>query len=158
MTRCNSSMQLTRAADYGIRVMIHLATLPSGARALLIDLARATDTPVSFLSKIMQALRRAKLIGSQRGKRGGFELLAKGRAASMYEVIEAIDGPIFLNTCLVSGKSCERSAWCPAHPVWGRAQGAMLNVLQASIQELAGSAKRLQNGQPNELKVLVVVH
>ena len=77
----------------------------------------------------------------------------------MYDVIEAIDGPICLNTCLVSGKSCERSTWCPAHPVWARAQRAMLDILQqASIEELAGLAKRPEDPQPSELKVLLVVH
>lgn len=119
--------------------MIHMASLPEGSRALLTDLARATQTPESFLSKIMQALTRARLIASQRGKSGGFELLPQGRAASMYDVVEAIDGPIHLNTCLVSGKSCERSAWCPAHPVWAQAQQAMVNVLKrALVLELAG--------------------
>lgn len=139
MARSNSSMQLTRAADYAIRVMIHMATLPEGTRALLTELARVTETPESFLSKILQALTRAKLVVSQRGKSGGFELLASGRAASMYDVIEAIDGPIHLNRCLTSGQSCDRSAWCPAHPVWARAQQAMLEVLKgALVLELAG--------------------
>ena len=156
MTRCNSSMQLTRAADYGIRVMIHMASLPDGFRALLSDLARATETPESFLSKIMQALTRAKLIASQRGKSGGFELLARRRAASMYDVVEAIDGPIHLNKCLVSGKNCERSAWCSAYPVWARAQEAMIGVLkEALVLELAGKAGPVQ--EPSEVPSLLMV-
>jgi DNA-binding IscR family transcriptional regulator len=56
----------------------------------------------------------------------------------MLEVIEAIDGPICLNVCLVSGRSCIRKAHCPAHPVWAQAQTAMLQVLsEARIVELA---------------------
>ncbi len=56
----------------------------------------------------------------------------------MREVIEAIDGPIMLNICLVSGKSCNRKATCPAHLVWERAQVAMLDVLsQAKIADMA---------------------
>jgi DNA-binding IscR family transcriptional regulator len=59
----------------------------------------------------------------------------------MYEVIQAIDGPICLNLCLVSGKSCARKAHCPAHPVWERAQRAMLDVLTGTaIAELASQA------------------
>jgi len=49
-----SSMQLTRAADYAVRVTIHLATLPENARALLPALAEATGAPASFLSKVLQ--------------------------------------------------------------------------------------------------------
>ncbi|MFZ0747083.1 MAG: Rrf2 family transcriptional regulator [Terracidiphilus sp.] len=138
MKKCNSSMQLTRAADYGIRAMVHLATLPANERALLPALAEATEAPESFLSKVLQALSRAGLISSWRGKAGGFAILPRGRQASMYEVIEAIDGPICLNVCLIRGRSCVRKAWCPAHPVWAQAQRAMADVLGAAvIEELA---------------------
>lgn len=131
-------MQLTRAADYGVRVMVHLATRPAGERALLPALARATAAPESFLSKVLQALTRAKLIASRRGHAGGFEILPRGRQASMREVIEAIDGPIFLNVCLIDEHACGRETWCPAHPVWAHAQQAMLDVLsRASIAEMA---------------------
>ncbi|MDR3726813.1 MAG: Rrf2 family transcriptional regulator [Terracidiphilus sp.] len=139
MKRSNSSMQLTRAADYGVRVMVHLATLPAHERALLPALAEATEAPESFLSKVLQALSRARLIRSRRGQSGGFEILPRGRQSSMREVIEAIDGPIFLNVCLISKKACRRESWCPAHPVWMQAQQAMLDVLSnARIADMAG--------------------
>jgi Rrf2 family protein len=139
MKKFNSSMQLTRAADYGVRVMVHLATLPPRERALLPALAAATDAPESFLSKVLQALARARLIRSRRGQSGGFEILPRGRQSSMREVIEAIDGPILLNVCLISKKACARETWCPAHPVWMQAQQAMLDVLsQARIADMAG--------------------
>ena len=129
--KCNSSMQLTRAADYAVRVMVHLATLPEEKRALLPDLAHATDAPESFLSKVLQALAHADLISSHRGKLGGFAIFPRGREATMREVIEAIDGPICLNVCLNGSKECGRKPTCPAHPVWARAQRAMLDVLMS---------------------------
>jgi len=138
--KCNSSMQLTRAADYAVRVMIHMATLPPESRALLPDLAEACAAPESFLSKVMQALVHKELISSRRGKRGGFAILPRGREASMREVIEAIDGPIRLNVCLNGGTECERKSWCPAHPVWARAQRAMVDVLM-SVTVSAMAAK-----------------
>ena len=138
MNRSNSSMQLTRAADYAVRVMVHLATLPAHERVLLPVFAEATGAPESFLSKVLQALSRAGFISSRRGQSGGFEILERGRKSSMREVIEAIDGPLCLNVCLISGGSCPRRAWCPAHPVWVEAQQAMLDVLSdAVIADLA---------------------
>jgi Rrf2 family protein len=141
MKRTNSSMQLTRAADYAVRVMIYLASRRTGERVLLPVLAAATAAPESFLSKVLQALSRAKLIVSRRGHAGGFEMLAKGREASMRHVIEAIDGPLYLNVCLIAAGACPRDSWCPAHPVWVEAQQAMLDVLSgAFIAELASPA------------------
>lgn len=144
--KCNSSMQLTRAADYAVRVMVHLAGLPEEERALLPDLALATKAPGSFLSKVLQALTRAEMISSRRGKTGGFVILQRGRDASMRQVIEAIDGPVALNVCLNGGKDCERKSWCPAHPVWARAQRAMMDVLMnVSVSELAARASSNTN-------------
>jgi Rrf2 family protein len=118
--------------------MIHMATLPAHERALLPALARATGAPQSFLSKVLQALCRAGFIASQRGQSGGFELLSPGRKASVSSVIEAIEGPIHLNLCLINGASCKRKSFCPAHPVWASAQEAMLKVLNtATVAELA---------------------
>lgn len=136
--KSNSSMQLTRAADYGVRVMVHLAAQPEDARISLTSLASATGAPESFLSKVMQSLTKSGLVGSQRGHAGGFAIAPRGQRASMREVVEAVDGPIRLNVCLGSGTACARKHWCPAHPVWLRAQEAMLAVLEsARVTELA---------------------
>ncbi len=145
MQGSNSSMQLTRAADYGVRVMIYLATLPDDVRVLLPALAEATGAPESFLSKVLQALGRAGLIASRRGKTGGFTILPRGRQVSLYDVVAAIDGPIHLNVCLINGESCARSVTCPAHPVWAQAERAMLDVLRrVSIAEMARQAAAAQ--------------
>jgi Rrf2 family protein len=134
-------MQLTRAADYAVRVMIHLATLPAHERALLPALAQATGTPESFLSKILQALCHAGFIASRRGHTGGFEIMRPGRNASIRAVVEAIDGPIGLNVCVLSGAVCNRKIHCPAHPVWAKAQETMLEALNsATIAGLAAQA------------------
>lgn len=138
METCNSSMQLTRGADYGVRVTIHLAGVDRGTRHSLAALSRACEAPESFLSKVLQALVHAGLIASHRGQCGGFELTQPGRDASVRQVIEAVDGPLHLNVCLDSARACPRQAWCPAHPVWARAQRAMLGELDAArIEDLA---------------------
>jgi len=148
MKRPSSSMQLTRAADYGVRVMVHLAAAPGGRRLLLPELAEAADAPGSFLSKVLQALARAGLITSRRGQAGGFAISARGLRANMREVIEAVDGPLRLNLCLTAGAPCSRKSWCPAHPVWARAQRAMMDVLEsATVAGLAGQAVRNCRGE-----------
>jgi Rrf2 family protein len=140
MTKTNSPMQLTRAADYAVRVMIYLASPVADGRVSLPQLAQVTEAPESFLSKVMQTLARAGLIISRRGQTGGFQISTSGREASMRDVIEAIDGTICLNVCLMSGRSCHRKPTCPAHSVWEQAQRAMLDVLsRAKISAMAMS-------------------
>lgn len=125
-------MLLTRAADYAVRVLIHLATLPPGSRVQRATLAQATGVPESFLSKVLQSLVRASLIASQTGVNGGFELTASAETLTLLDVLEAIDGPLGLNTCVATGQRCERQESCPAHPVWIEAQEAVSKVLRAA--------------------------
>lgn len=141
MKKPNSSMQLTRAADYAVRVMVHLAGAPHGERLSLPALARAADAPESFLSKVLQSLARAGMITSRRGQAGGFQISWTGIRASLREVVEAVDGPIRLNVCVAGGRSCGRKSWCPAHRVWVRAQHAMMEVLEgATVAGMASQA------------------
>jgi Rrf2 family protein len=143
------TMQLTRAADYAVRVMVHLAGLPLGERASRTELAEAAECPEQFLSKVLQNLTRAGLVISHRGNTGGFELPKIHRSATVLEVVEAIEGPIRLNLCLISEGSCTRQSWCPAHKVWAEAQEAMAVVLRkASVGELAAKVAVVQ--QPEE--------
>ena len=131
-------MQLTRAADYAIRVMIHLASLPSGSRASRGELAGVAECPEQFLSKVLQSLTHAGLVVSHRGNTGGFELPRIHRNASLLEVVEALEGPLRLNSCVSGEQLCSRQQWCPAHTVWVDAQRALADVLRAaSISELA---------------------
>ncbi len=134
-------MQLTRAADYAIRVMTHLAGLPAGTRVSRSDLAVTAECPEQFLSKVLQHLCRAGLILSYRGNTGGFTISVAGSAASVLTVVEAIEGPLRLNLCLQSDHACERQGWCAAHAVWAEAQQAMVAVLErATIAGLAQPA------------------
>jgi Rrf2 family protein len=131
------SMQLTRAADYAVRVMIHLAGLPAGTRVSRAELVQATDAPESFLAKVLQALARAEMISSRRGLDGGFELVAERETTTVLQVVEALEGPVQLNQCLTA-TGCGRMSWCAAHLVWAQAQEAMVQVLRgATIADLA---------------------
>lgn len=134
-------MQLTRAADYAVRVMIHLTTLPPGTRINRDGLAAASEIPTHFLSKVLQVLVRARLIVAHRGTSGGFALALPAEHISILMVVEAVEGPIALNFCAPNGPGCSRQGWCPAHFVWQEAQAALTQVLQnASIARLAGEA------------------
>lgn len=131
-------MQLTRAADYAIRVMIHLAAFAPGTRASRSELATASECPEQFLSKVLQSLTRAGLVVSHRGNTGGFELAPAHRGATVLEIVEAVEGPIHLNVCLGNDEECSRQPWCPAFSIWNEAQNALTGVLRkTNIGELA---------------------
>lgn len=122
-------LQLTRGGEYAIRGMIYLALHPVGEISSLRDIGSAQDIPESFLAKILQSLVHAGLVVSQRGARGGFSLARAASEITAREVIEAVDGPISLNTCVVRPEECRHSPDCRMHRVWVEAQERMMEVL-----------------------------
>jgi Rrf2 family protein len=145
-------MQLTRAADYAARIMIHLATLPHGSRPNRAALAESCEIPEHFVGKILQVLSRAGWIASQRGFGGGFTLAVPAERVSLLDIVEVIEGPTVLNVCLQSGMSCNRKGWCPAHCVWQDAQQAMTDVLRrATVGALAKQGQAASGGALAEL-------
>ena len=131
-------MQITRAADYAVRVAVHLATVADTTPVPGPVLARAVEAPESFMSKLLQQLVQAGILISRRGVRGGFQLARAAANISLLEVVEAIEGPTALNACIPEGPNCSRKQWCGAHPVFVQAQAALVKVLrEASIAQLA---------------------
>jgi Rrf2 family protein len=124
-------MQLTRAGDYAVRVMIHLASAPWGAVVRRGQIQEREGVPPAHLAKIIQALGRAKLVRTFRGSGGGVSLAVRPEEVNLRQVIEAVEGPIHLNRCLVRPGACPRDVFCTAHPVWQRIQEALMRELDA---------------------------
>jgi len=137
-------LQLTRDGEYAVRAVVYLATRPEGELCLISEIADVQDVPRSYLSKIMQQLVKAGLVKSRRGAKGGFALARPAGEITLREAIEAIEGPINLNICLIRPGECERDQTCPIHPVWKEAQEKLFEVLDAkTIASLASDGVRL---------------
>ncbi len=135
---------MTRAADYAVRAMVHLASLASGSRARLDELAAGVDVPPAFLSKVLQRLVKAGLLSSRRGKRGGFELSRPVVSVSLLDILHALDGVPTLNACLVPG-GCGRVATCGTHVVLVEAQRRVRETLAgASLDRIAQLSRARQ--------------
>src|SRR5512139_10989 len=91
---------------------------PGQPRLLARAIARATQIPLPYLSKILHALSGAGLIEGKRGYRGGFVLTRPPRAISLYDVAAAVEGPDPLGPCLVGLRACARRRPCPTHHFW----------------------------------------
>jgi Rrf2 family protein len=140
------ALRITKADDYAIRAMIHLACLPDGRVALRQQIAEAQNIPASFMAKILRRLVRASLLNSARGVNGGFALARPAAEISLLDIVEAIDGPLALAECANDPEACKFSCNCPARPVWVRVQAGVQDVLGGASLEALVSAPR-RNGR-----------
>ncbi len=138
-------MKLTRGGEYGIRGVLYLAGQDDGKISMLSAIAKAQDVPPRFLAKIFQALAKAGVVKSHRGAKGGFSLARSASEITIKDVIEAIEGPIYLNVCLMGDGECSRDKICPMHEVWEEAQEKMMGVLaRANFADLARAEQQAQ--------------
>jgi Rrf2 family transcriptional regulator, iron-sulfur cluster assembly transcription factor len=131
-------MELTRKGEYAIRGIIYLAQQPPGRVSLVSEIAAAAEVPQTFLAKIFQSFAKLGLVTSSRGTGGGFVLARPASAITLREVVEAVEGPIIPNRCLMAGASCDRGGPCNVHDVWRRVQTEVVLILDSvTIEELA---------------------
>jgi len=131
-------MQITRATDYAVRALTHLAMLPPATRLTAEELAGENHVSSARAAKILQRLVAARLLVSRRGFDGGFELARAPREVSILDIVTALEGPLCLNVCLAGGAGCGDSASCTARSVWARAQTALERELAgATLEQLA---------------------
>lgn len=131
-------MQITREGDYGIRSVLYLARQPYKKISFVNEISEEYKIPRSFLAKILQKLVKAKIVRSYRGVKGGFSLAKPAREISMMDVLEAVEGKLYLNICLMDKKQCGFSKHCPVHSVWANAQAKVAEILKkANFEDLA---------------------
>ncbi|HKY32298.1 MAG TPA: Rrf2 family transcriptional regulator [Candidatus Polarisedimenticolia bacterium] len=89
-------MRISRKGEYGVAAVLYLASQPSGKLSLSDEIAGSCGIPKNFLAQILARLRRKGILGSVRGKRGGYYLKAEPARLSLADVLEALEGPITL--------------------------------------------------------------
>ena len=122
-------MEISRRADYGVRVIIDLAALPKDGRASTSEIADRQNIPAPFLAKIISQLSLSGLVSTYRGSGGGVSLTLPASEISLLQVIEALDGPLQLNRCAIEPDACPRTGHCPAHQIWAKAQSDLTKLL-----------------------------
>jgi Rrf2 family protein len=136
-------MQITRQADYAVRAVLFLAQQKPGQLISTAQVGREQKIPVSFLAKIVSQLATAGLVGTTRGAHGGVRLARPAETLSLLEVVEAIDGPLAQNACVLDPAACEISGNCPVRAFWCHAHADLARRLaQTTFGQLVRPAER----------------
>lgn len=123
-------LQITIAADYAVRAVLYLASQGHNCPVPSMEIARQQEIPRQFIPKILQALARAGILKTCPGRSGGATLTLSPHKISMFQIIEAVDGPVALNKCLSTKTKCSRDSVCPAHPAWVKIQDSFSKTLK----------------------------
>jgi Rrf2 family protein len=128
-------MMFSTKAEYGVRVMAHLAGRLGDEPTSLGTIAEAEGLPLAYLEHLVQRLRRAGLVESRRGAYGGYSLARPAAQIPMAEVVQALEGAIAPIECISSDADgalvCAREGEspCPTKLLWTRVQGSIVRTL-----------------------------
>ncbi|MGO9319624.1 MAG: RrF2 family transcriptional regulator [Solirubrobacteraceae bacterium] len=131
-------MMFSTKAEYGVRVMVELARRAGGEPIPLAEIAAHDGLPLAYLEHLVARLRKAGLVDSRRGSRGGYMLARPSSEITMAEVVEALEGSIAPIECISQAADgsivCSRESspdhTCPTKLLWTRVRFSIVNTLR----------------------------
>jgi Rrf2 family cysteine metabolism transcriptional repressor len=150
-------MMFSTKAEYGVRVMVELARRAGEEPVPLAEIAAKDGLPLAYLEHLVARLRKAGLVDSRRGSRGGYLLARSPVEITMAEIVEALEGSIAPIECITEAPDgsivCTRESdpghVCPTKLLWTRVRFAIVRTLQETTladlllaPALAGRAAR----------------
>ncbi|MCR4403140.1 MAG: Rrf2 family transcriptional regulator [Firmicutes bacterium] len=121
---------IKRNTDYALRALSHMASYPDGTVFSVERVARAEGIPEGFLRKIFQRLAVSDIVVSHRGPRGGFSLAHDPSEITALEIVEAIQGRVAVNRCLLGRDACDRWEVCRLRQSWVGVQEKFVSFLE----------------------------
>jgi Rrf2 family iron-sulfur cluster assembly transcriptional regulator len=134
---------LGNRANYAVRAALTLA-LDEGDRLKARVIAARTGIPHRYLPQVLALLVKAGWVGSAAGPDGGYFLRYRPEDISVRAIVEAVEGPLYSEECVLRGGPCDGT--CAVHPHWNAAQTALLERLdETSFADLClGYTKQME--------------
>ena len=127
-------MRITTWAEYGVICALHLAKRANDGPVAGRELAEREQLPADYVEQILLRLRRAGIVTSTRGAKGGYTLAKSAREITLRDVIAAAELETFELHCVshpVDAHRCSDAQNCSIRPVWVMLQGKINDVLDS---------------------------
>ncbi|WP_055665759.1 RrF2 family transcriptional regulator [Desnuesiella massiliensis] len=142
-------MKITQEVDYALRVVLYLSKIGYGEKVDAKTISDLENIPHRFLLKLLRKLNAANIVRSFRGVHGGYALNKLPEEITIYDVVLAIDGPIYVNRCLSDPASCNisRTGVCEIHRALSMVQNNIIHDLKSiSFKDLLNKSSKISMG------------
>ena len=137
------NMRFTREAEYALRALAYLATVPVGQVRPANQVAEACGLPGPFLSKTLRKLARGGVLRSARGRSRGYGLARPAPEISVREVLEAVEGRDAFRRCVFWDSRCSEDRPCALHGAWATVRGELLaNLERMTLEDVRAVAQK----------------
>lgn len=141
-------MILSTKGRYGARAMLDLAINYGEGPILLRDIARRQEISEKYLEHFVSALRRAGLVRSIRGARGGYVLARPPSEIRLSEIMKVLEGSMAPVECVDDPQVCHRAKLCVTRDIWKKMKEAIDNILESTtLQDMVERQKNKESSQ-----------
>jgi Rrf2 family cysteine metabolism transcriptional repressor len=142
-------MKFSKKSEYGLRALLELTRAYGSTTLQRHDIAVRQHIPIEFLEQILLALKRAGLLSSKRGAKGGYSLIKRPEEISLGHVIRILDGPLAPIGCVskTAYQKCSdcpyaKRTHCPVQQVMGSVRDAIADILDNyTLADFAAESK-----------------
>lgn len=139
-------MNISTRGRYGLRALLEIAVQPDEEPVTIKDICQRQQMSVTYLEQILHRLKKAGIVKSVRGARGGYVLARKGDKITVNQIINALDGPISFSYCdspQLREKSCIGPSACVSRILWKKLEDLIEDTLSGVT--LADMRKQVLN-------------
>lgn len=136
-------MKLSTRSRYSIRILIELAHRNDNKPVQVRAISHSQGISVKYLELLIRTLKKAGLVNSVRGAKGGHLLAKAPEEITMGQIVRLFEGQTDLVACVSSPQQCARTAQCRVRDIWIEATNAVFEKLDGiTIADLVDSEKR----------------
>lgn len=128
-------MHITAQEEYGLRCLLRVAKHESGEPMRTQEVAVAEGLSLEYAAKLMRTLKNGGFVASTRGSAGGYLLARSAREITVWQVLEALGGPLyeekFCDAHTGSQRDCIHTTDCSIRALWRSVNGILKAALSA---------------------------
>ncbi|SHH39929.1 transcriptional regulator, BadM/Rrf2 family [Clostridium collagenovorans DSM 3089] len=145
-------MKLSTKGRYGVKAMVELAINYGKDPVSIKSISERQNISESYLEQLFSTLRKVGLIKSIRGAQGGYVLNKEPAEITIYDVIEVLEGPIEISTCLTDN-SCGNTEECPTRLLWIKIKDSIDSVTKSvTLQDMVDDYRNIKTSKIDFIK------
>jgi Rrf2 family protein len=125
----------SKTCELGLQAVLFLSIKKEKRIFTASEVSKELKVPKEYVSKVMQILTDSGIIGSKKGKNGGFYLAKSPSNIKLIDIVEAIDGLEIFNNCVLGFPGCSNENPCPVHDKWGKLRDEAYKMLSSETLE-----------------------
>ncbi len=125
----------SKTCELGLQAVLFLSIKKEKIIFNADEVSKELKVPKEYISKVLQILTKSGIIGSKKGKSGGFYLAKSPSGIKLIDIVEAIDGLDVFHSCVLGFPGCSSEKPCPVHNKWGKLREEAYRMLSEETLE-----------------------